>query len=90
MSQRTALEQDVIDYVNTVIEIFERNLELQKIISDLLYEMLHRVDEQELEGQNLTLSSFGVNNQAVDFMKVDEVQPRLKRSCANNSSGLEI
>lgn len=71
MQQRTALEQDVIDYVNTVQEIFEKQLELQKELREL-FELI--VERYLLPNQDLNISEFGVNTNAIVCFANDDIR----------------
>lgn len=71
MQQRTALEQDVIDYVNTVQEIFEKQLELQKELREL-FELI--TERYLLSSQDLNISEFGVNTNAIDYFANDDIR----------------
>lgn len=44
MQQRTALEQDVIDFAKSIEEIYEKQLELQKELMELFRSMVDRLE----------------------------------------------
>ncbi|HBO2527673.1 hypothetical protein OLM64_20820 [Pseudomonas aeruginosa] len=60
MQLRTALEQDVIDFAKSIEEIFERQLELQKNLKELMFAVIERLSQDE--NQDLPpLTELGVN-----------------------------
>lgn len=60
MQQRTALEQDVIDFAKSIEEIFEKQLELQKNLRELMFAAIERLSQNE--NQDLPpLTELGVN-----------------------------
>ncbi|WP_124130440.1 hypothetical protein [Pseudomonas aeruginosa] len=60
MQLRTALEQDVIDFAKSIEEIFEKQLELQKNLRELMFAIIERLSRDE--SQNLPpLTELGVN-----------------------------
>ncbi|MDI4080836.1 hypothetical protein QK402_30730 [Pseudomonas aeruginosa] len=60
MQLRTALEQDVIDFAKSIEEIFEKQLELQKNLRELMFAIIERLSRDE--NQNLPpLTELGVN-----------------------------
>jgi len=71
MQQRTALEQDVIDYVNTVQDIFEKQLELQKELREL-FELIR--ERYLLLSQDLNISEFGVNTNAIGYFANGDIK----------------
>ncbi|WP_124135318.1 hypothetical protein [Pseudomonas aeruginosa] len=71
MQQRTALEQDVIDYVNTVQEIFEKQLELQKELREL-FDLI--AERYLLPSQDLNISEFGVNTNAIGYFASGDIR----------------
>lgn len=64
MAGRTALEQDVIDYVRAVDEIYEKFLEMLVELIGLRNALAELMQQQPLN-QQLELSSLGVNERAL-------------------------
>lgn len=64
MAGRTALEQDVIDYVRSVDEIYERFLEMLVELIGLRNALAELMQQQPLN-QQLELSTLGVNERAL-------------------------
>lgn len=61
MSQRTALEQDVIDFAKSTEEIFEKQSQLQRDLVEIYMILISRLLGLEPSYQELELNSFGVN-----------------------------
>lgn len=61
MTQRTALEQDMIDFARNIEEIFSSQMELQKEIRELLALIFQKSSHQPDAVENLCLVEFGVN-----------------------------
>lgn len=72
MSKRSALEQDVIDFAESLTDIFDRQLELQKAVSELFREIGRRASELRNSSELSDLSSFGVNKRAGSLAKEDK------------------
>ncbi|EOD8830948.1 TPA: hypothetical protein ACRNIQ_004483 [Pseudomonas aeruginosa] len=60
MQQRTALEQDVIDFAKSIEEIFEKQLELQRNLRELMFAVIERLS-QDVNQDLPPLTEFGVN-----------------------------
>ncbi|MFV3406794.1 hypothetical protein ACNFIC_23025 [Pseudomonas sp. NY15463] len=64
MQQRTALEQDVIDFARESYEILEKQLELQTKLLEMFKALTeHLLTEHQLP--DLTLTELGVNSKSV-------------------------
>lgn len=86
MQQRTALEQDVIDFAKSIEEIYEKQLELQKELMELFRSMVDRL-ELSREMDMLTLNQFDVNAQAFkDFNGKEKRQDGFGRNFGSNLS----
>jgi len=85
MAQRTALEQDTIDFAESIVYIFEKQLELQKE----LMELLHAIRERNVTlDRELELTSFEVNPLFLQEFKNNNTQK--PRNDANNGTDLSI
>lgn len=67
MVQRTALEQDLVDFGESIQKIFERQIELQTNIMELLALLVSRFQESQ-EMEKLSISVFGVNLDGLKFL----------------------
>jgi len=85
MAQRTALEQDTIDFAESIIYIFEKQLELQRE----LMELLHAIRERNVTlDRELELTSLEVNPLFLHEFENSNLQK--PRSGGNNGADLSI
>lgn len=87
MNQRTALEQDLVEFAKSIEEIFEKQMELQENLRKLLNSILERLRANQGMDE-LSLSQFGVNLDRLNGLGRKSLDER-NLNC-NTSAGLSI
>lgn len=78
MSQRSALEQDVIEFAKSLEDIFEKQMELLRNLKEMMNAIFEKIETHE-NANTFTANQFGMNPIRLKHLE--------RESARNNHSG---